>query len=93
MRHRLDHFCRRRHLFYANAMMTSLTPETNLIRTKALEGLAMLHVGQSIYYFKGHKIRKGTLKLISFIYGSTKPNKEVSGWLKQTKIHFTHIVY
>ena len=31
--------------------------------------------------------------LIFLILLFTKPNIEVSGWLYQTKIHFTHIVY
>ena len=33
------------------------------------------------------------LKLIVQIYGSIKPNIEVSGWLHQTKIPITLIVY
>ena len=41
--------------------------------------------------YQGHKVRRNTLKLIFYIYESTKPNVEVSGWLCQIKIHFTNI--
>ena len=30
---------------------------------------------------------------LGLIYGSTKPNQKASGWLYQTKIHITRIVY
>ena len=34
-----------------------------------------------------------SLKLIILIYGSTKPNMRVGGWLYWTKIHITQIFY
>ena len=34
---------------------------------------------------QSHKVRRDTLKLIFLIFGSTKPNMEVSGWLYKTK--------
>ena len=40
----------------------------------------------------GYKERRCTLKLILLIYGGTKPNIEVSGWLNYIKINFTQIV-
>ena len=46
-------------------------------------------------YLQGHtwSNRRNTLKLIFLIYGSAKPNIEVSGWLYQTKINLTHTAY
>ena len=32
-------------------------------------------------HMQGHEVRRDTLKLIFLIYGRTKPNIEVSGWL------------
>ena len=42
---------------------------------------------------QGYKVRRDTLKLISLIHGSNKPNIEVSGWLYQTKLHITQQNY